>query len=112
MSKKNKTLMIKKVSEYRFLDLLVTSNKSLLGVLYFLKRKKFDYLIITKIRILYIIRNKVIKNISYNYNFKVSFNSMKNRIEFYNSKQKKEYIELHDFKITLNEIQQIKSILS
>ncbi len=112
MSKKRTLLMIKKVSEHELLNPLGPSDRSLLGLLFFLKRKKFDYLIITKRRILYIIRNKVIKNVPYNYNLKINFNSVKNRLEFYNYKQKKEYIELNDFRITLNEIQQIKNALN
>lgn len=104
--------MIKKASKNNFTETLMSSDKSLLGLLFFLKRKKFDYLIITKKRILYIIRNKVIKNISYNNKSKVSFNLEKSRIEYYSSKQKKEYIELNDFRISLEDIQQIKRALN
>lgn len=104
--------MIKKASKHHFFEPLISSDTSLLGILFFLKRKKFDYLIVTKTRILYIIRNKVIKNISYNYKFKVNFNSIKNSIEFYTNEQKKEYIELNDFRMTLEEIQKTKRTLS
>ncbi|AUP78395.1 hypothetical protein [Flavivirga eckloniae] len=104
--------MIKKTSEGNFSETLMSSDKSLIGLLFFLKRKKFDYLIITKQRILYIIRNKVIKNVSYSNQSKVNFDLKKNRIEYYDEKQEKEYIELSDLRITLEEIQQIKSILN
>ncbi|MDO5979932.1 hypothetical protein [Flavivirga spongiicola] len=104
--------MFKKESKHHFFEPLISSDTSLLGILFLLKRKKFDYLIITKKRILYIIRNKVIKNISYNYDLKIDFNSVKNSIEFYSGEQKKEYIELNDFRITTEEIQQIKRALN
>lgn len=104
--------MIKKASEHSFTETLISSDRSLIGLLFFLKRKRFDYLIITKKRILYIIRNKVVKNISYNNSSKVSFGLKKNRIEYYDNKQEKEYIELNDLRITLEEIQQIKKTLS
>ncbi|WP_231749505.1 hypothetical protein, partial [Polaribacter sp. BAL334] len=52
-------VLLEKESEQSFFETILNNCVSILSAIYFLKRKKFDSLILTENRIILIVRNKV-----------------------------------------------------
>ena len=75
-------LIIKKKSELSFLDALFTDT-FIINFLIFFKKRKYDYLIITRKRIVLINKNKLIKNIFYDFSKGLKFNSLESEISFF-----------------------------
>jgi hypothetical protein len=99
-------LLIKKKSETSYWEY------SIFGILsYFLNYKK-DYLIITKKRIVYIIRDEILKNSFYSDFSSIKFNSLNDIMSYKTIDNKNEKINLKNFRITYEEIQKLKEILN
>lgn len=75
-------LIIKKKSELSFLDALFTDT-FIINFLIFFKKRKFDYLIITRKSILLIHKNKLVKHILYDFKQGLKFNSLESEISFF-----------------------------
>lgn len=101
-------LIIKKKSELSFLDTLFTDN-FIINFLIFFKKRKYDYLIITRKRIVSINKNKLIENILYDFSKGMKFNSLTSEISFYDRDSKSNKIRFSFLRITYEEIQFIKN---
>lgn len=99
-------LVIKKKSEIGFWDY------QMLGLFSFLTRKEKDYLVITEKRIIYVIKNELIKDEEYYKFSKIKFNHFNDTINFVNAENEPCSINIKEFRITYEEIQKLKEILN
>ncbi|RCW90177.1 hypothetical protein [Winogradskyella arenosi] len=101
----NRLLSLKKKSEISFFEYHI------LGLLSFFTSKGHDYFIITDRRIVYLIKDKLIKHGEYQSFESIQFNSNNNNLSFKNLKGQTEIINLNKFRPSYEEIQIIKQKL-
>lgn len=105
-------LFLKKKSELGFMDVLYANN-FILDFLLFFRKTKYDYLIITQERMIYINKNKLVNEFLYDINQGIKFNSLIPEVVFSESKgNKTNRIKFPSMRITYEEIKLIKNKLS
>ena len=67
---------------------------------------------ITDRRILFSKRNKIIRNVIYRNFQEISFDSMTNKLIFYDIKNKKRWIDLSEIRLNYEENQNLKKVLN
>ncbi|MGY6648068.1 hypothetical protein [Wenyingzhuangia sp. IMCC45574] len=80
------TILLKKESEKSFFESLLENWTSIISLIYYLKRRKYDYLILTNRRIIIIVRNKKSKEILIEGFTSCNYNGIKCELEINNSK--------------------------
>ena len=103
----DQVIFLKKKSEPSFIDTFIFGFFA-----YLLKGNAYDYFIITSKNIVTIRKSKVLTNIEYNTDEKIIFNSIKPDITVIDLENNKITIELSFIRLTYEEIQDIKRILS
>ncbi|UAB74374.1 hypothetical protein [Mesoflavibacter sp. SCSIO 43206] len=102
----NILLKIKKKSQASFWEYQI------LGLFYYLFNLSFDYFIITEKKIVYVIKNKLIKIDEYSDFSTLEFNS-KNDIFYYkNIDNQEQKLNLKRLRLSYEEIQKIKKVLN
>lgn len=101
----NILLKIRKKSEASFWEYQI------IGLLYYFFNIGHDYLIITNKRIIFIIKNELVKNVEYLRFSDIQFNSNNDNLYFKNSQGQAKIISLNRFRPSYEDIQKIKSIL-
>jgi len=101
----NRLLSLKKKSEISFFEYHI------LGLLSFFTRKGHDYFIITDQRIVYLIKDELIKHVEYQSFESIQFNSNNNNLSFKNLKGQIQIINLNKFRPSYEDIQIIKQKL-
>ena len=99
-------LFIKKKAEIGFWDYQI------LGLFSFLLNRKNDYLIITDKRVMYGLKDEIIKNIKHEGFNNIKFNSLNDELSLRNEKDENKIINLKGLRLTYEEIQKIKKVLT
>ncbi|MEP1488686.1 MAG: hypothetical protein ABJK28_09685 [Algibacter sp.] len=97
---------IKKISESGFWD------NTIFGLIQFILNRDKDYFSITNKRIVYLVKNKLIKNSEYSDFSKIKFNSNNDQISFKNLHNQTKAISLRKLRMTYEEIQKLKKTLN
>lgn len=104
-------LLLEKESENSFFEAMFGSSSSILSVLYFLSRKKSDFLILTENRMTLFIRNKIYSERILNGVNSISYNGLSSSLEF--SEQDQQFsFPLSRLRISYEESKLIKRKLS
>lgn len=103
-------LVLKKKSDSGFLDFFYTNNV-IVDLFLFFRRKKYNYLIITEKRIVLINKNELLKNVFYDFNKGLRFNSITFEISFFDENLKSRKVKCSFLKVSYEEVQLIKNKL-
>ncbi len=106
LKKESGKILLKKKSENTFWEDIKGET-----VLYFLTRRKFDYLIVTEYRIVLIIRNKLFFERVFNRIENLTYNGIKSTLEV-SDQNEKFLVSLKKFRINYEESKFIKERLS
>jgi hypothetical protein len=104
-------ILLEKKSEQSFFETIFSNIISIISVLYFLKRKKNDSLILTKNRIILIIRNKIFIERIFVGIESLNYNGNKTTLEV-NDKNQEFSLPLNKLRITYEESKLIKQKLN
>jgi hypothetical protein len=99
-------LLIKKRAEIGFWDYQI------LGLFSFLLNRKNDYLLITNKRVVYSLNDELNKTINYKDFNNIKFNSLNDELSLRNEKDENKIINLKGLRLTYEEIQKIKKVLT
>ena len=89
-----------------FLDVFFTNNL-ILDFLLFFRKTKYDFLVISKKRIVLMHKNKLIKDFIYDFNLGIKFNALISEIIVFDEKKTK--ISFSFMRLTYEEIKLIKN---
>jgi hypothetical protein len=106
LEKEEEVLFLKKKSELSFLDVFFTNNL-ILDFLLFFRKTKYDFLVISKKRIVLMHKNKLIKDFIYDFNLGIKFNALISEIIVFDEKKTK--ISFSFMRLTYEEIKLIKN---
>tara|TARA_R110002126_G_scaffold277560_3_gene423592 strand:+ start:36424 stop:36792 length:369 start_codon:yes stop_codon:yes gene_type:complete len=106
LEREQEILFLKKKSESSFLDVFFTNNL-ILDVLLFFRKTKYDFLVISKKRIVLIHKNKLVKDFIYDFNLGIKFNALIPEIIVFDEKKTK--ISFSFMRLTYEEIKLIKN---
>ncbi|WP_103072306.1 hypothetical protein [Aquimarina sediminis] len=110
IKKENGVILLKKDSEETFLESFF-GELSVLTFVYFLIKRKIDYLILTEQRVLFIIRNKIIENRTLTGTEKVVYNGIKPSFEINTSEQQYSF-SLRKLRVSYEESKLIRQRIS
>ena len=108
---KNAIIILKKESEQSFFEVIFSHVISIFSAIYFLTRKKMDYLILTENNLKLIKRNKVYFNRNFSKIESLNYNGIKSLLEI-KDQDKQHSIYLNKFRPTYEESVQIKHALA
>ncbi|WP_282075461.1 hypothetical protein [Maribacter aquivivus] len=103
-------ILVQKESEQLFFESILNNSNSVFAPIYFLASKKLDYLILTKKRILLIVRNKLEFEKNLNGSESLVYNGIKSSLEITDF-NKKSIIRLNKLRINFDEGNLIKQKL-
>lgn len=103
-------LLLRKKSEESFFEFVLANSTSLLGLAYFLSRKKFDSLIVSKKRLLFILKNKVNREYLFNNINSIAYNSKASRLIILDDNQEV-IISLAKLRVTYEESKSLRGLL-
>ena len=106
LEKEEEVLFLKKKSELSFLDVFFTNNL-ILDFLLFFRKTKYDFLVISKKRIVLMHKNKLIKDFICDFNLGIKFNALISEIMVFDEKKTK--ISFSFMRLTYEEIKLIKN---
>jgi hypothetical protein len=104
-------VLLEKESEQSFFETILNNCVSILSAIYFLKRKKFDSLILTENRIILIVRNKVYFERIFIGIESLNYNGIKSSLEVTDQNQEFSF-PLNKLRISYEESKMIKQKLT
>ncbi|WP_299765459.1 hypothetical protein [uncultured Dokdonia sp.] len=110
LKKEAGVILLKKTSKDTTWEFLISNTNTLATLLYFIIRKKHDYLILTNKRVVLILRNNVVNEYVFNEVSSVSYNGINETLQI---KEPDQYVSFHveKMRITYDEAKEIRKKL-